>query len=126
MHMCDDVRVTRVRVNPAYLPSSTKFRPMNLRTSSMSHTGAAAAHTNSHSLKSSGTMLKIVASAGTYRIRKWSANELNMARISHGLIHGGMTISEMSSDIALHALNISMTTSVVSDSVDALTLPAWK
>ena len=71
-------------------------------------------------------MLKIVASAGTYRIRKCSANDENMARISHGLIHGGMITREMSSDSALHALNISITTSVVRDRVEALILPAWK
>ena len=65
-----------------------KFLPMNLRISSMSQTGEAAAHTRSHSFRSSGTMLKIVANAGTYRIKKCSANDENMARISHGLIHG--------------------------------------
>ena len=35
----------------------------------MSQTGEAAA-TRSHSFRSSGTMLKIVANAGTYRIKK--------------------------------------------------------
>ena len=71
-------------------------------------------------------MLKIVANAGTYRIKKCSANDENMARISHGLIHGGMITREMSSDSALHALNISITTSTVKESVIALTLPVVK
>ena len=73
-----------------------KFLPMNFNTSSMSHTGAAHAHTSAHSFASSGTMLKMVASAGTYRIKKCNAKDENIATISHGFIHGGMTKREMS------------------------------
>mmetsp|Transcript_8292 Transcript_8292/g.20949 ORF Transcript_8292/g.20949 Transcript_8292/m.20949 type:complete len:254 (+) Transcript_8292:214-975(+) len=103
-----------------------KLRPMPLSTSSMSHTGAAHATTSIHSLTSRGTMLKMVLNAGMYRISAWSPKDIIIATMSQGLIHGGMTMREMSSLRALHALNISITTSVVSDSVLALILPSLK
>ena len=49
-----------------------------------------------------------------------------MASSSHGLDQTGTTRSELSSDSAFAALNISMATSNESDSVEALTLPVEK
>ena len=92
----------------------------------MSHTGVEKSSTSAHSLASSGTMEKIRASAGTYKITKCSAKEDAIASRSHGLIQGGITNSEMSSEMALHALNISITTSTVSDNVEAFSLPSVK
>ena len=92
----------------------------------MSHTGVEKSSTSAHSLASSGTMEKMRASAGTYKIKKCSAKDENIANRSHGLIQGGITNSEISSEMALHALNISITTSTVRESVEAFNLPVVK
>ena len=49
-----------------------------------------------------------------------------MAKMRYGLIHGGIVTKELSSDKALSALNISMTTNTDKLNVDALTFPLVK
>ena len=55
----------------------------------MMHTGNAHSTTNIHSLKLNGTMEKIVAKLGTYKITKCKPKETNMATSKYGLIQGG-------------------------------------
>ena len=59
-------------------------------------------------------------------IKKCDPNEATIARRRYGFLHGGICTRDPSSDNALSALNISMATSTVSESVDAFTLPASK
>ena len=77
--------------------------------------------TSAHSLASSGTMEKIRASAGAEKIKVLSRRRRHRQLSARVLIQGGITNSEMSSEMALHALNISITTSTVSDNVEAFT-----
>lgn len=56
----------------------------------------------------------------------WDTNDENMARSSHKFVHGGYYSSELSSDKALSALNISMATKTDNESVDAFRLPIVK
>lgn len=100
--------------------------PMNFRISSIMITGNATARTKSHSFKDSGTMPKILARNGTYRIKKCKPNETDMARRSQGLTQGGIVNKLPSSERALRELNISMATKTESERVDALILPERK
>ena len=90
------------------------------------HTGKAHRTTNIHSLKLNGTMDKIVAKLGTYKITKCNPKETNIAMSKYGLIHGGEVNKLESSDKAFKALNISMVTRTDKDNVDALALPSLK
>lgn len=92
----------------------------------MMHTGNAHNTTNIHSLKLKGTMEKIVAKLGTYKITKCNPKETNMAMSKYGLIQGGDLNKLESSDKAFKALNISMVTRTDNDNVDALALPSLK
>ena len=49
-----------------------------------------------------------------------------IARMRYGLIQGGITNSELSSDSAFRALSISITTKTESDKVHAFTFPLVK
>lgn len=65
-------------------------------TSSMRMTGDANRMTSSHSWNVSGTMPKMLASTGTYKMRKCKPKETASAASSHGLIQGGIVSSELS------------------------------
>ena len=56
----------------------------------------------------------------------WDPMDATMATINQGLIHGGITKSELSSDKAFNALSISITTNTERLRVLALTLPLVK
>lgn len=56
----------------------------------------------------------------------WSAIELRIAAMSHRLTKGDIVKRELSSEMALRALSISMTTSTDRLRVEALTLPSVK
>ena len=71
-------------------------------------------------------MEKISAKYGTYMIKKCEPKETSIATRRYGLRHGGMVTRDPSSESALSALNISIATRTVSESVDAFTLPASK
>ena len=57
-------------------------------------------------------------------MRKWRPKETAMAASSQGFLVGGTVSSELSSERALRALNISMATRTDRESVEALALPA--
>mmetsp|Transcript_8391 Transcript_8391/g.23317 ORF Transcript_8391/g.23317 Transcript_8391/m.23317 type:complete len:221 (-) Transcript_8391:2765-3427(-) len=101
-------------------------RPKNFRTSSMRITGKEKAMTNVQSCQSSEHTAKILERKGMLMITKCTAMEPQQARTSQGLVQGGIWIREPSSERALNALSISMTTRTVNESVEALTLPAVK
>mmetsp|Transcript_4653 Transcript_4653/g.9296 ORF Transcript_4653/g.9296 Transcript_4653/m.9296 type:complete len:105 (-) Transcript_4653:1038-1352(-) len=103
-----------------------KFLPMNFRISSRMTTGKENNNTRSHSLIDSGTMEKVVAKVGTYRITKWRPNDTAIAMRSHGLDHTGTFKIELSSDNAFAALNISIATRTDRDNVDAFIFPLEK
>ena len=69
---------------------------MNLRTSSISMTGRERSRTKSHSLNDNGTMLKMSASHGTYRIRKCSPKDTAHASSKYGFLYGGICSKELS------------------------------
>jgi hypothetical protein len=56
----------------------------------------------------------------------WRPMELDMARRRYGLTNGLMVRRELSSEIALRAFNISITTRTDRDKVDAFTFPSTK
>lgn len=62
----------------------------------MRQTGAAKSSTSAHSFADSGTIEKMAASAGTYRITQCSPNESAIAASSQGLLQGGICSSELS------------------------------
>merc|ERR1719263_1876127 len=57
---------------------------------------------------------------------KWRPKETNIASRSHGLAHGGIWRREPSSERALRALSISMTTRTEREKVEAVALPLVK
>jgi len=71
-------------------------------------------------------MPKIEAINGIYKIAKCDIIEPAIAKMRYGLIQGGITISELSSDRAFNAFIISITTKTERDSVEAFTLPLVK
>jgi len=92
----------------------------------MRFTGTENRMTRHHSWQFKGEIPKIELKTGTYRIIIWLATDPKMARMSQGLIQGGIVINELSSDKALRALNISIMTSTDKLSVDAFTFPFVK
>merc|ERR1719486_1372443 len=89
----------------------------------MKMTGMLNAITRTQSLYVSGTIWEIAAIHGTYRIRKCSRMLTNMATSSQGFAHGGICSNDPSSERALRALSISITTSTESERVEAVALP---
>ena len=63
---------------------------------------------------------------GTSTMNQWRPMDTKQATMSHKFTKGVIVRSELSSEIALKALSISMTTRTERDSVDALTLPSVK
>ena len=57
---------------------------------------------------------------------QWRRMEEAMARMRYGFTNGVMVSSELSSEMALSALSISITTRTERESVEALTLPLVK
>ena len=108
------------------VPTPLLHLPTNLRTSSIKITGNETAKTSSHSFRFSGTMPKTWARKGTYRIKKCSPNDRDMARSSHGFAHGGIVRRLPSSERALRELNISMATKTDRERVIAFILPVPK
>lgn len=59
-------------------------------------TGRDKSNTKSHSLNDRGTMLKMSASHGTYRIRKCNPKDTAQASSKYGFLYGGICNSELS------------------------------
>jgi len=61
-----------------------------------------------------------------YKITQWVKIDEKIASINHGFVVIGIVSKEDSSEIALHALNISITTNTVKDSVTGFRFPVVK
>mmetsp|Transcript_4463 Transcript_4463/g.9986 ORF Transcript_4463/g.9986 Transcript_4463/m.9986 type:complete len:203 (-) Transcript_4463:1200-1808(-) len=104
----------------------TKLRPTNLSTSSTRSTGVENSSTRSHSFTLSGVMLNTSAKNGTYKIMKCKPKLTNIATIRYGFTQGGICSRLPSSLSAFSALNISIATRTLSDSVLAFAFPTVK
>lgn len=89
-------------------------------------TGKAQANTSNQSLIVKGTVLKIFSKRGTYNIMQWRASDPIIAAINHKLPKMPVCKRDPSSDIALRAFNISITTRVVRESVLGFYFPQVK
>ena len=63
-------------------------------------TGNESSSTKSHSLSESGTMLKISAKKGTYRIKKCRPKDTAHASSRYGFLQGGICTRELSCNAA--------------------------
>lgn len=97
--------------------SPIHVRVTNLSTSSMRTTGAEMTITAFHSAQQSGVTPKSVARKGTYRIAKCSTMLTAIATMRYGFAQRGRESRLSFSESELHALNISITTSIESDMV---------